>query len=137
MTQRRDKTPSQRQLRVGEEIRHALSRILTHSGPRDPELMTANITVTEVRVSPDLKAATVFVTPFGETHHDRILPALQRATPYLRSKLGEEIRLRYTPQLSFKADTSFDEAARIDELLRKPRVKRDLENDNGTDGEED
>jgi ribosome-binding factor A len=126
MTRRRAKTPSQRQLRVGEEVRHALSRLLAHGGTRDPELMAANITVTEVRMSPDLKTATAFVTPFGEADTARVLPALERAAPYLRSQVGQALRLRYTPALRFRADTSFDEAAHIDELLKSPRVQRDL-----------
>ena len=133
MTRRRPKTPSQRQLRVGEEVRHTLSRLLAHGGTRDPELMAANITVTEVRMSADLKSATAFVTPFGEDDASHVMPALDRATPYLRSQIGQALRLRYTPELRFKPDTSFNEAARIDALLRKPRVQRDLQ---GTDSNE-
>jgi len=133
MTRRRAKTPSQRQLRVGEEVRHALSRLLAHGGTRDPELMAAKITVTEVRMSADLKSATAFVTPFGEDDASRVMPALERATPYLRSRIGQALKLRYTPELRFKPDTSFDEAARIDALLRKPRVQRDLRDADGHD----
>jgi ribosome-binding factor A len=119
---------------VGEEVRHALSRLLAHGGTRDPELMAANITVTEVRMSADLKSATAFVTPFGEDDPSRVMPALDRAAPYLRSQIGQALKLRYTPELRFKPDTSFDEAARIDALLRKPRVQRDLQ-DSDTDAE--
>ena len=138
MTRRRDKTPSQRQLRVGEEVRHVLSRLLAHGGTRDPELMAANITVTEVRMSPDLKTATAFVTPFGADDTQRVLPALERAAPYLRSQVGRTLRLRYTPELRFRADTSFDEAAHIDELLKSPRVQRDLANpETAHDGDDD
>jgi ribosome-binding factor A len=78
-------------------------------------------------MSPDLKNATAFVTPLGDDDPARLIPALGRATPYLRSCLGREIKLRHTPNLSFKADTSFDEAQRIEALLRQPRVQRDLD----------
>ena len=130
MARRRAKAPSQRQLRVGEEIRHALSRILARGGLRDPELAEANITVTEVRVSPDLKAATAFVVPFGEPEAtDDVVAALTRAAPYFRGQLGGEIDLRYTPALRFEPDRSFDEAARVEALLRQPRVQRDIAGD--------
>lgn len=141
MTRRRAKAPSQRQLRVGEELRHALARVLARGGTRDPALEGANITVTEVRVSPDLKSATAFVTPFGEDDAAGVVAALRRAAPYFRARLGREIKLRYTPQLRFEADTSFDEAARIEALLQKPRVRRDLREpdppDDGEDARED
>lgn len=123
------KGPSQRQLRVGEELRHALSRILSRGDLRDPELAEANITVTEVRVSPDMKAATVFVVPFAEGSPEALVAALTRAAPYFRGQLGQEIELRYTPKLRFEADRSFDEAARIDSLLRRPKVRQDLDAD--------
>ncbi|RDD63336.1 30S ribosome-binding factor RbfA [Ferruginivarius sediminum] len=128
MTRRRAKAPSQRQLRVGEELRHALSRILARGGLRDPELTEANITVTEVRMSPDLKNATAFVVPFGGGDPKAMVAALRRAAPFFRAQLGREVELRYTPQVRFEADTSFDEAERIEALLSTPRVRHDLEN---------
>ena len=137
MTRRRAKAPSQRQLRVGEQIRHILSQQLAHGGLRDPELAEASITVSEVRVSPDFKNATVFVAPFAGPPGEALLPALQRASSFLRQQVGRELALRNTPALRFEADPSFDEAARIDDLLRQPRVRRDLEADQDSDAVED
>lgn len=139
MARQRRRAPSQRQLRVGEELRHALSRILARGHFRDPLLNEASITVTEVRVSPDLKHATAFVLPFGSERMAETVAALSRAAAYVRSQLGGEISLRHTPEISFQADTSFDEAARIEELLHAPKVARDLapqdedERDDGID----
>lgn len=127
---------SQRQLRVGEEIRHALSQILTRTGFRDPELQNVNPTVTEVRVSPDMKNATVFIVPLGAEDGKAIAGALNRASGYIRGLLGRAIRLRFTPRLSFEHDYSFDQARRINTLLNRPQVRRDLE-DGGPDGEQD
>ena len=123
----REKQASQRQLRVGEEIRHALSRILARGDFRDPLLAEANVTVTEVRISPDLKNATAFVIPLGGEGAGPIIAALNKASSYLRGQLGREISLRYTPQISFKGDFSFDEATHIDSLLKRPSVRRDLD----------
>lgn len=127
MARRRSKAPSQRQLRVGEELRHALSRILARGDLRDPDLADVNITVSEVRVSPDLKNATAFVVPLAGESFEKTVSALRRAAPYLRGQLGREVELRYTPQLRFEGDRSFDEAARVEALLRQPRVRRDLD----------
>jgi ribosome-binding factor A len=129
MARRRAKAPSQRQLRVGEELRHALSRILARADVRDPELAGRSITVTEVRMSPDLKQATVYVLPFAEGTPEALVAALGRASSYFRGQLGREIDLKFTPELRFAADRSFDEAARVDALLRKPRVRQDLAGD--------
>ena len=104
---------SQRQLRVGEELRHALARILTRGELRDPHLAEVNLTVTEVRISPDLKSATAFVVPLGGGELEAVIEALNHAAGFLRSQLGREVDLRHTPRLSFQADHSFDEAARI------------------------
>jgi ribosome-binding factor A len=101
---------SQRQLRVGEEIRHALSHILTRTGFRDPELQKVNPTVTEVRVSPDMKNATVFIVPLGDEDGKAVAGALNRASGYIRGLLGRAVRLRFTPRLSFEHDYSFDQA---------------------------
>ena len=118
--------PSQRQLRVGEELRHALARVLERGDLRDPALQNAAVTVTEVRVSPDLKNATAYVMPLGGRHAEEILTALRRSSGYLRGVLAREVELRYAPSLAFALDTSFDHASRIDALLHRPEVARDL-----------
>ncbi len=120
------KPPSQRQLRVGEEIRHVLAGIFARGEIRDPELAGVSITVTEVRVGPDLKRATAFVARLGRSDADALLPALRRAAPFLRSQLARSLRLRVAPDLSFQADTSMDYAMQVDRLLRQPEVARDL-----------
>ena len=128
--------PSQRQLRVGEELRHALASIFAHGDLRDPAITARPVTVTEVRVSPDLKNATAYVSALGDGDDTALLAALARARPFLRGRLGGLVHLRYTPNLSFARDDSFDEAARIDALLRRPDVARDLAAEHG-DGEAD
>lgn len=120
---------SQRQLRVGEELRHALAQVLARGELRDPHLAEVNVTVTEVRVSPDLKNATAFVVPLGGGHLEGTVAALNHAASFLRGQLGHEVRLRFTPRLSFQADHSFDEAAHINEILHHPRVARDVQTD--------
>jgi ribosome-binding factor A len=119
--------PSQRQLRVGEEIRHALIRIFADAHWRDPDLVGVNITLTEARIGPDLRNATAFVLPFGGGDTKALVAALNRAGPYLRRELGRSIRLRLVPEIRFQADTSFDEAARIRDRLGEPSVRRDVE----------
>ncbi|GAC1348470.1 MAG: hypothetical protein NVSMB18_36760 [Acetobacteraceae bacterium] len=121
------KGPTQRQLRVSEEIRHVLSAVFLRGEFRDPELVDAKITVTEVRISPDLKNATAFVARLGRTDVDALLPALKRAAPFLRTQVAHEMRLRVAPNLSFQPDTSLDYAMHVDSLLRRPEVARDLE----------
>ncbi|MDX1574980.1 MAG: 30S ribosome-binding factor RbfA [Kiloniellales bacterium] len=123
----RSKPPSQRRLRVGEEIRHALTRVLGRGELRDPLLSEANVTITQVEVSPDLQNATAFAVPLGGHRSDEVVRALNRAAGYLRGQLGREIHLRYTPRLGFEADRSFDRADEVERLLRSPRVRRDLE----------
>ena len=123
---RTSKAPSQRQLRVGEEIRHALAHILSSGRLHDPDLAGISITVTEVRVSPDLKAATAYVTPFGVGEAQKVVSALRRAAGYLQHELAGEIELRVLPKLSFAHDTRFDRALAIDRILADPRVARDL-----------
>jgi len=120
-----------RQLRVGEEIRHCLAEIFGRGDLHDPELAGVSLTVTEVRISPDLRNATAFVLPFGGGDIDAALAALGRAAPYLRSRIGKQLRLRYLPTLSFRRDPSFDTATRIDEILRSPDVARDLAEPDG------
>lgn len=116
---------SPRSLRVGEEMRHALARIFEH-GLHDPALAGVALTITEVRVSPDLKHATVFVVPLGGGHTAEIMAGLKRAEGYLRRELAQAVKLRYAPALHFTLDTSFEHATQIDALLRRPEVARDL-----------
>ena len=136
MTGKSDRTPSQRQQRVGEEMRHVLARILTRGELRDPALAKANLTVTEVRISPDLKNATAFVVPLGGVGMESAVAALNRATGFLRGQLGRKMTLRHVPQLSFEPDRTFDQASRVQEILSRPSVRRDLddspERDDGT-----
>ena len=116
--------PSARQLRVGEEVRHGLARILARGELRDPALAEATITVTEARMSPDLKHATVFVMPLAGAHAPEVLAGLKRSAPFLRGQLAREVELRFSPTLAFLLDTSFEHANRISELLHRPEVKR-------------
>jgi len=120
------KAPTQRQLRVGEEIRHVLAGVFGRGDIRDPQLSGVQVTVTEVRIGPDLKRATAFVTRLGRSDIAEKLPALRRAAPYLRACLAKELRLRVAPDLSFQADTSIDYAMHVDKMLRNPEVARDL-----------
>ena len=121
------KAPTQRQLRVAEEIRHVLAGIFLRGEIRDPELVDVAITVTEVRIGPDLKRATAFVTRLGRSDVDRKLSALRRAAPFLRVQVAKALRLRVAPDLSFQADTSIDYAMHVDGLLRASGVARDLD----------
>lgn len=121
------KGPSQRQLRAGELIRHALSEILQREPLRDPELAGVSITVSEVRVTPDLKQASVYAVPLGGGGEEEIVKALNRVAPYLRGLLGKKIELKFTPELKFRRDETFAEAQKIDALLARPEVARDLQ----------
>src|ERR1051326_5461512 len=121
--------PSQRQLRVGEELRHRLPELLRPGELRDPALHDANITVTEVRLSPDLRNATAFVMPLGGANAEEILAGLRRSAPFLKSRLARLIELRHMPNLTFAFDCAFDSAARISALLARPEVERDLHPD--------
>lgn len=123
-------TVGTRPLRVGEEIRHALSEVFARGELRDPELAGVSITVTEVRVSPDLLQATAFVAPLGGGDINKIVTALHRAAPYIRGQVVKAVKLRRAPNIGFVPDTSFDYASRIDAALRQPSVRRD------TDGED-
>ncbi|PJI37652.1 30S ribosome-binding factor RbfA [Ferrovibrio sp.] len=126
----RDELPggrSQRQLRVGEELRHILSDVLRNGHFRDPDLADLVVTVTEVRISPDLKAATAFVMPLGGSDAPKIIAGLNRASAYIRTEAVKQINLRVAPQFSFKLDHSFDEAARVTRLLQQPAVRADLD----------
>lgn len=118
--------PSQRQLRVGEEIRHAIALAFERGELHDPDLAGQTLTVTEVRVSPDLKNATAFVLPLGGMDGAAAVEALNRAAGFIRHWVGQNVRLRHVPRIGFETDTSFDEARRIDEVLHDPKVLRDL-----------
>ena len=122
--------PSQRQLRAGELVRHAPTDILSREAFRDPDLEQVMITVGEVRCSPDLKHANIFVSPLGDDSEEgrtKLANALNRAAGFLRGRLGREVDLRYTPELHFIADKSYDDATAIDRLLMDPKVRRDVE----------
>jgi len=118
--------PTQRQLRVAEEIRHVLSGLFQRHDFRDPDLADARITVTEVRIGPDLKHAIAFVTRLGRSDVDTLLPALRRAAPFLRAQMAHALRLKYAPELSFQPDAALENATKIDKLLHLPEVARDL-----------
>lgn len=122
----RPKGPTQRQLRVGEEVRHILAHSfsLRHSG--DSLLDRSSITVTEVRVSPDLKNATVFVVPLGGQKFAEILTSLKNMSWFFRKEVARKLTTRVAPRLVFKADLSFDEAQRIASLLKSDKVKKDI-----------
>ena len=121
--------PTQRQLRAGELVRHALADILGQGGLHDEALAGALVTVTEVRMSPDLRHAVCFVEPLGGAHAGEVVEALNRHARFLRGRLGREIELKFTPDLKFVHDQSFDEASRIEALFRRPEVQRDLEDE--------
>lgn len=117
---------SQRQLRVGEELRHVLSEVLREAHFRDPDLAGAIVTVTEVRVSPDLRNATAFVMPLAGREMDKTIAALNRAQAYIRMEAVQRINLRLAPTFTFKPDESFDAARRVDDVLHRPEVQADL-----------
>ncbi len=119
--------PSQRQLRAGELVRHALVEVLREEELQDEAMRGVSVTVTEVRMSPDLKHATCFVEPLGGGHADEVVEALNRHARFLRGRLGRHIELKYTPDLRFRHDESFEEAARMNRLFLDPKVRRDLE----------
>lgn len=118
--------PSQRQLRVGEEVRRVLAELFARTTFRDPELAGATVTVTEVRLSPDFKHATVFVARLGRSDIEVLLPGLKRVAPWLRTQMSHKLRLRVAPELHFQPDTTLDEAMYMDALLKSPDVQRDI-----------
>lgn len=124
---RAGRPPGQRQLRVGELIRHTLSDLLRRDVVHDPQLAGVAITVSEVRLSPDLKNATVFVLPLAGHDTPVVVAALNRAAAFLRGQVSHDVELRFAPRLGFVADTSFDEADRIRSLLDSPQVRHDLD----------
>ena len=132
-----NRAPGQRQLRVGEELRHLLADLLERGNMRDPELRDATITVTSVDVSPDLRNAIAFVMPLGVTDESRLLAAMRRAAPWFRARVGERAGLRYAPEIRFELDRTFAEADRIGALLRRPDVARDVASDGTRDDAHD
>ena len=118
--------PSQRQLRVAEEVRHSLSAVFARADFRDPELAGLHVTVTEVRASPDLKHMTAFVSGLGRDLPEAQFRALKRAAPFLRTQVAKAVRLKYAPDLHFQPDTALDYAMQINRALRQPEVARDL-----------
>jgi len=124
---------SQRQLRVGEAVRHAVADILAHGRAHDADLEGHIITVPEVRMSPDLKLATVYVMPLGGRDTDIVIAALERNKKFLRGEVARRVNLKFAPDISFRVDDRFDEAERIEKLLRTPAVQRDLAPDSDKD----
>jgi ribosome-binding factor A len=124
---------SQRQLRVGELVRHALADLLMRGEVHDPVIEGHLITIPEVRMSPDLRLATVYVMPLAGRDTDDVIAAFERNKKFLRGEIAHQINLKFAPDLRFRADDRFEEAARIDKLLRSPEVKRDLDKDEPDD----
>jgi len=126
--------PSQRMLRVGELVRHALADIFARGDIEDEALVGSVVTVPEVRMTPDLKLANAYVMPLGGVHAEEIVAALNRHAKFIRGRVAPKINMKYAPDIRFFVDDTFEEAGRIDALLRSDRVKRDLEDD-GSDEE--
>jgi ribosome-binding factor A len=123
---------SQRQLRIGEQVRHALAEVLQRGEVRDPLIETTVISVSEVRMSPDLKIATAFVAPLGAKDDNAVIDALNQNAKYIRGRVSNALRqMKYMPEFRFKADTSYDNMSKIDDILRSPEVSRDLAEKDG------
>jgi ribosome-binding factor A len=127
--------PTQRQLRVGEMLRHALVDVLRRGDIRDPDLAGVSVTVTQVKPSPDMKHATVFCEPLGGRNAKQVVAALNRHKGFLRGELGHLIAIKFTPELRFVEDESFAEAEKIETILKSERVQRDLAAPPDDDGE--
>jgi len=121
------RSPSQRVLRVGELIRHALADMLTRGEVHDPTIEAHMITVPEVRMTADLRLATIYVMPLGGRDVSAVVAALERNKKYLRGEIARRVNLKFAPEIRFRADERFDEAERIEKLLRTPEVQRDLQ----------
>jgi ribosome-binding factor A len=121
---------SQRQLRVGELIRHELAAMLTRGEVHDPVIQTHMITVPEVRMSADLRLATIYIMPLGGRDEKEVLDALERNKRYVRGEIARRVNLKFAPEIRFRIDERFDEAERIEKLLRTPVVQRDLADEN-------
>ena len=120
---------SQRQLRVGETVRHAIAEILSQGSVHDADLEGHIITIPEVRMSPDLKLATIYVMPLGGRDTEIVIAALERNKRFLRGEIARRVNLKFAPDVRFRVDDRFDEAERIEKLLRTPAVQRDLASD--------
>jgi ribosome-binding factor A len=120
-------SPSQRQLRVGELIRHALAEMLSRGDIHDPVIEGHMITVPEVRMSPDLRLATIYVMPLGGKDEQEVVAALERNKKFLRGEIAHRVNLKFAPEIRFRVDERFGEAERIEKILRTPEVRRDLE----------
>ena len=123
--------PSQRMLRVGELVRHALAAMFARGEIEDDALRGAVITVPEVRMTPDLKIANAYVMPLGGLHAEEIVAALNRHRKFVRGRVAPQINMKYAPEVRFYVDDTFEEASRIDSLLRSDKVQRDLDDDGG------
>ena len=135
---RTGKAPSQRALRVGELIRHALAEILSRGEVRDDVLEAHIITVPEVRMAPDMRLATAYVMPLGGKDVAPVLEALERNKRFIKGEVARRINLRYAPEIRFRRDETFEEASRIDTLLRSEKVRRDLgAREKAEDGQDD
>jgi len=124
---------SQRQLRVGELVRHAMAEMLTRGDVHDPVIEGHLITVPEVRMSADLRLATIYIMPLAGRDAEEVVAAFERNKKYLRGEIAHRINLKFAPDIRFRIDERFEEAERIDKLLRSPQVKRDLEHDGDDD----
>jgi ribosome-binding factor A len=120
--------PSLRVLRVGESMRHAIAEALMRGDVHDPALAGISVTVSEVRMSPDLRHATAFIMPLAGMNADDVLAALNRNAPDMQGAMARAVRMKFTPKLKFMIDESFDEASRINQLLDDPKIRRDIEN---------
>jgi ribosome-binding factor A len=118
--------PSQRQQRVAELVRHALAEVLQRGDVQDPVLSSHVVTIPEVRMSPDLRLATAYIMPLGGEHEREVLQALERNRKVLRQEVAHRVNLKFAPDLRFRRDETFDEASRIDALLRSEKVQRDI-----------
>ncbi|WP_367716511.1 30S ribosome-binding factor RbfA [Nitratireductor sp. GISD-1A_MAKvit] len=128
--------PSQRQLRVGEQVRHAIAQALQRGELNDEALANTVISVSEVRMSPDLKIATAYVSPLGTADKETVVAALNRHARFLRGRITPALRqMKYMPELRFRVDDSFDNFNKIDQLLKSPEVARDLKDDDQNEGE--
>jgi ribosome-binding factor A len=133
----RDSAPgggSQRQLRVGELVRHAVAEMLTRGDVHDPVIEGHLITVPEVRMTPDLRLATIYIMPLAGRDTEKVIAAFERNKKFIRGEIAHAINLKFAPDIRFHIDNRFEEAERIDKLLRSPQVKRDLD-DEGEDDE--
>jgi len=125
---------SQRQLRVGELVRHKLAEMLARGEIHDPVIAGAVITIPEVRMSPDLRTATVYVMPLGGKDVKPVLLALERNRRFIRGEIAQAVNLKFAPDIRFREDDTFDEALRIEQLLASPKVRQDVEGSSGDGG---